>query len=204
MAIEDEANAPSHELISYERRRFLGVNIHALGRFMLPDRAEYPCQVTEMSPGGAVIITPVPATVGQHVVAYIDHIGRIEGDVVRTINGGFAMTVNATARKREKLAAVLTWLSNRHSLGLADDPNDGRILSREPFSTVVLPGGHETQCKIIDVSLTGASITLDPKPAIGSEITLGRMRARVVHHSDDGIGVEFAAAPADGTVCNTI
>ncbi|MBS0530873.1 MAG: PilZ domain-containing protein, partial [Proteobacteria bacterium] len=35
-----------------ERRRFQRVKIHLLGRYMLPDRREFPCQIVNMSPGG--------------------------------------------------------------------------------------------------------------------------------------------------------
>ena len=42
-----------------ERRRFQRVKVHLLGRYMLPDRREFPCQVLEMSPGDAVVIAPV-------------------------------------------------------------------------------------------------------------------------------------------------
>ena len=34
-----------------ERRRFQRVKVHLLGRYMLPDRREFPCQIINMSPG---------------------------------------------------------------------------------------------------------------------------------------------------------
>ena len=55
--------------------------------------------------------------VGERVVAYFDHIGGIEGVVVRVFDGGFAFSIAATKHKREKLAAQLTWLANRSELG---------------------------------------------------------------------------------------
>ena len=61
------------------------------------------------------------------MVAYIDHIGRIEGKIVRAFDGGFAMSINATARKRDKLAAKLTWLANRHELNLPEDRRHDRV-----------------------------------------------------------------------------
>jgi hypothetical protein len=33
-----------------ERRRFQRVKVHLLGRYMLPDRREFPCQIINMSP----------------------------------------------------------------------------------------------------------------------------------------------------------
>jgi hypothetical protein len=40
----------------------------------------------------------------------------VEGRITRIIDNGFAMTVGATARKRDKLAAQLTWLANRDDI----------------------------------------------------------------------------------------
>src|ERR1700761_3645400 len=101
-----------------ERRRFQRVRVHLLGRYMLPDRREYPCQIINMSPGGLALLAPGSGNVGDRVIAYLDHIGRVEGKITRIIDNGFAMTVAATARKRDKLAAQLTWLAHRDSLNL--------------------------------------------------------------------------------------
>ena len=79
-----------------ERRRHQRVKVNLLGRFMLENKTEYPCQVINMSPGGVALITPIRGEIGERVIAYIDHIGRIEGKIVRKIEGGFALTVDAT------------------------------------------------------------------------------------------------------------
>ena len=47
---------------------------------------------------------------------------------------------------------------------------------------------------VIDISLSGAAIELAVRPAMGTPVTLGRMRARVVRHFQDGVAVEFASA----------
>ena len=44
-----------------ERRRFQRVRVDLLGRYMLPDRREFPCQVVNMSPGGMAVLAPVSA-----------------------------------------------------------------------------------------------------------------------------------------------
>lgn len=187
-----------------ERRRFQRVRINVLGRFMLPNRSEYPCQVVDMSPGGAALMTPVSGEVGERIVAYLDHVGRIEGEITRVFEGGFAMSVNATARKRDKLAAQLTWLANRNVLNLPEDRRHERMTPRVPFSNVVLPDGREMRCRIIDVSMSGAAIALDVRPALGTAITLGRMRARVVRHFDDGVAVEFAMLQTEDMIQNNL
>jgi hypothetical protein len=117
-----------------ERRRFQRVKVHLLGRYMLADRREFPCQVINMSPGGLAMLAPGIGNVGERVVAYLDHIGRVEGKITRLLDNGFAMTVGATPRKRDKLAAQLTWLANRQILNLPEDRRHDRIVPRNPMS----------------------------------------------------------------------
>lgn len=174
--------------------RFQRVRVSLLGRYMLTDRREFPCQVLEMSPGDAVVIAPISGISGERVIAYIDHLGRIEGDITDVIDGGFKMDIVATSRKRDKMAAQLTWLANKELLNLPEDRRHERVVPDNRHSTVVLDDGRRYNCKIIDISLSGAAIELAVRPAMGTPVTLGRMRARVVRHFGDGVAVEFVSA----------
>ncbi len=177
---------------NHDRRRFQRVNVSLLGRFMLEDRREFPCQTQNISPGSLALITPVVGRVGERVVAYVDHIGRIEGQIARVFDGGFAIAIHATPRKKDKLAAKLTWLANRHELNLPEDRRHDRITPTVATTTVVLPDGREYPARIVDVSLSGLALSIDVKPPIGSPVTVGKIRARVVRHFDEGIAIEFA------------
>ena len=190
---------PSPQFIAPVRTRadsnkYQRVKVSVLGRYMLADRREFPCQVLEMSPGDAVVIAPVPGVVGERVIAYIDHIGRIEGTIINQMDGGFLMDIAASPRKRDKMAAQLTWLANKDILNLPEDRRHERVVPDIRHSTVVLDDGRRYNCKIIDISLSGAAIELDVRPAMGTPVTLGRMRARVVRHFQNGVAVEFASA----------
>jgi PilZ domain-containing protein len=174
-----------------EQRRFQRVDVNLLGRYMLADRREFPCQVVDMSPGGMALVAPVSGKAGERVVAYIDHLGRLEGAIIRLLPNGFAMSIAATPRKRDKLAAQLTWLANRHILGLPEDRRHDRIVPRNPRSTMILPNGKAITCRIIDMSLSGAAVASEEKPAVGALITLGKTQGRIVRYIDDGFAVEF-------------
>lgn len=174
-----------------ERRRFQRVRVNLLGRYMLQDRREYPCQVVSMSPGGMALIAPASGNEGERVVSYIDHVGRLEGAITRIYQNGFAMTISATARKRDKLAAQLTWLANRHILNLPEDRRHGRFVPSKPVARVVMPNGVNITCRIIDVSLSGAALASDVRPSTGSLITVGNIPSRVVRHLEEGFAVEF-------------
>lgn len=174
--------------------RFQRVKVSLLGRYMLADRREFPCQVLEMSPGEAMVIAPVAGTVGEKVIAYLDSLGRIEGSITELAEGGFTMEVLASGRKRDKMAAQLTWLANKDLLNLPEDRRHERVVPDNRHSTVVLDDGRRYNCKIIDISLSGAAIELAVRPAMGTPVTLGRMRARVIRHFQDGVAVEFTSA----------
>src|SRR3954451_3619010 len=125
---------------------------------MLADGREFPCQVTNMSPGGMALIAPVPGQPGERVIAYVDHVGRLEGKIARQFENGFAMTINATIRKRDKLAAQLTWLANRHILSLPEDRRHGRFAPRNPSARLILPNGVNLAVRVIDISQSGVAL----------------------------------------------
>jgi hypothetical protein len=174
-----------------ERRRFQRVRVNLLGRYMLADRREFPCQVLDMSPGGMAIIGPVSGKAGERVVAYIDHVGRLEGTIIRVLPNGFAMSIAATPRKRDKLAAQLTWLANRHILNLPEDRRHGRFTPRNPAARLILPNGLNVACRIIDLSASGAAIKTDHRPELGALVTIGKTTGRVVRHLEEGFAIEF-------------
>jgi len=179
--------------LAEERRRHQRVKVNLLGRYMLADRREYPCQVIDMSPGGMAVIAPVSGRPGERVIAYVDHLGRLEGKIARVFDNGFAMTIAATARKCDKLAAQLTWLANRQILNLPEDRRHGRFVPRNPLARLIMPNGTNVSCRVIDLSESGAAIAIAPdlRPAVGSMVTIGKTQGRVVRHIDDGFAIEF-------------
>ena len=167
------------------------MKITLLGRYMLADRREFPCQTIDMSPGGVLLFAPVKPEVGERVVVYLDQLGRIEGVVSRQTDNGFAIAINVPMLKRDKLADQLTWLANRHILGLPEDRRHERITPRETSVTVRTADGTEYIGRLIDISLSGAGVVVDLKAPIGAIVTLGRTQGRVVRLFDSGVAIEF-------------
>jgi c-di-GMP-binding flagellar brake protein YcgR len=71
-----------------ERRRFRRVQVDLPGRYMLADGCEHLCRVVDISAGGMALITPTTGTVGERAIAYVDHIGRLEGVIARVYPDG--------------------------------------------------------------------------------------------------------------------
>lgn len=184
------AQAPRLASRPIERRRHRRVPVMLLGRYMLPDRQEYPCQSTDISPGGLSLVAPIKGSVGDRVVVYAEHLGRIEGVVARTTAEGFAMTISATPRKRDKLASQLTWLANR-DLGLPEDRRHDRVTPRNARSVLRLENGVEHAVRLLDISLSGCAFNTDVSLPMGTAIYLGQTLCKVVRKFEGGYAVEF-------------
>jgi hypothetical protein len=176
-----------------ERRRHQRVKVNLLGRYMLADYREFPCQVIDMSPGGMAVVAPVAGEPGERVIAYVDHLGRLEGKIARRLDNGFAMSISATSRKRDKLAAQLTWLANRQILNLPEDRRHGRFTPRNTAARLILQNGTNVACRVIDLSASGAAVAIAPDllPPVGAAVTIGKTAGRVVRHIDNGFAIEF-------------
>lgn len=174
-----------------DRRRHQRVRVALLGRYMLADRREYPCQTVDMSPGGVLVTCAVRGGLGEHVVIYLEHIGRIEGTISRHTPTGFAAALAGTVRKRDKLANQLTWLANRGLLGLPEDRRHERVVPRQSVTTLRLESGRELTVRIIDLSMSGAGISTDHALPMGATVVIGRTLATVVRQYKGGFAIEF-------------
>jgi len=186
-----------------DRRRHRRVPITLLGRFMRANKQEFSCKLVDISVGGAAIHTPVEVDIGERILATFDNLGAIEGHVVRTFAGGFAIELQATQYKRDKLAAQITWLMNRHELGDAAEVRRHEriaIANSKKETTLKLDEGVSIPVNIIDFSMSGASISTNARPPIGQLVQVGKIKARVVRHHNDGIGVEFLSVQAQEAV----
>lgn len=186
-----QASQASPSLSTAPQRAFQRVAVNLQGRLMLANYDEYVCSVIDMSPGDVSFSCAGRPRAGERVIAYVDHLGRLEGSVVKLTEDGFVMSIMATGRKREKLAAQLTWIANKHELGLPEDRRHDRLMPRTTLTELTLEDGRRYPCRLMDLSLSGAAIDIDIRPPIGTAIRLGNMRGRVVRHFVEGVAIEF-------------
>ncbi|CLR02959.1 Uncharacterised protein [Mycobacterium tuberculosis] len=52
----------------------------------------------------------------------------------------------------------------------------------------------------MDLSLSGAAIDIDIRPALGTAVRLGSMRGRVVRHFMEGVAIEFSSVQSRETL----
>ena len=176
---------------SEERRRHQRVKLRLPGQFMREDRREFNCVTIDVSPGGIAFSSENQGEVGEKIIAYLNQIGRVQGVVARHFYGGFAISMKLPPLKREKFADQLTWLTNRQALGMPEDRRHPRIAPRVPHTTLILPNGREFISRIIDVSISGAALSVGVDLPIGTPVTIGMTRAQIIRSFPGGLAVEF-------------
>ena len=92
---------------------------------------------------------------------------------------------------RDRLAEKIEWLGKHKDHDAADHRADQRVVPAQPNSRMVLPDGRSEACVVLDVSASGAGISADTLPDIGTVLAIGAVVGRVVRHFDGGFGVQF-------------
>ncbi|WBQ12952.1 PilZ domain-containing protein [Hyphomonadaceae bacterium BL14] len=177
-----------------ERRRHRRVRLAIPGRALCHSRGEFVCKLVDVSPGGVRVTTTTPPQRGERVVMLFDGLGRVEGEVVRAGQTGFAARLSVTQRKRDRLADAITWRFNMERLGLKED----RAAPRKPGrgrASVYLRDGVVIQADVLDVSVTGAGFACLERPRIGETVRVGGMTGQVARWLENGFAVQFDPPP---------
>ncbi len=175
-----------------EQRRWRRVSFPCAGRLLLETGREVDCEILDISAGGVNARADVAPRVGSRIVLVAEHVGRIDLDVVRTVDSRFAGAARTTTRKRDRMADLLTWLSNQFSLGLEEDRKNRRITVHQTVQ-VVFADGVRAAAALIDASNSGASLRCEERVRLGEAITIDGFAAVVTRIHPDG----FAAAYRD-------
>lgn len=156
---------------------------------MLEDRREYACRTLDLAAGGLALECGKRGLIGERIIAYVNDLGRLEGEIVRQLKGGFAFKIQASERKVEKLAARIARLVQRDLLGLPDAR--ARIATEDGQTILATEDGDEVLATLIDVSPHGAALSVAAAPPVGAGVTVGPARGRVARHFAGGIAVTF-------------
>ena len=160
-------------------------------RFLLPDGTEQCCEVTAIDPESALFLSAERVAEGTHIIAYIEEIGRVDGVAGEPAEDGFWVTFSIAPGLQPRFVRHLRWLIRRERGLAAAERRHTRYEPRNKSARFCLPGGREQACEVIDISLSGAGVRSRIKPSVGSPVTLGRMKGRVVRHIADGFAIEF-------------
>jgi len=147
----------------------------------------FPCQIKKMSSGLIEMSGPVTGSIGEWVIATFEGFGRFEGPVVRLLRRGFAMRIVTTVDDRKNIEGKIAWVENK---GLEKRRHE-RLIPSDPHSMLYMPDGHAVPCRIVDYSMSGAALTAESHPELGTMLVVGRIIARVTRQFAEGFAVEF-------------
>ena len=192
------ANAKREELVIVESRRNTRIIVSVPGTYMLADhrnsrgeRRTYPCRAVNLAPEAIGLVAPVAGRLGERAFVSIDHLGKFKGSIIRLLEGGFVMSIVATDEERSKFAAKIDWFEQFKNFDITDQRADARFVPENPRSRIVFADGSSEECFILDLSASGAAISAQTIPEIGSVLALATVVARVVRHFDGGFAVRF-------------
>lgn len=178
-----------------ERRRWRRVALPIEGRVMLPNGAEAACSLIDVSAGGVRARAAAPLRPGVRLVFHFPALGRLDATVTRVDEAGFSAALNATLRKRDRLADAIAWEHNRSKLNLEED-RTGRRETRTGRIAIELTDGVRFHAELIDLSEMGASFESLERPKLGELALVNGAPARVVRLHERGFAVRFNARPA--------
>lgn len=173
-----------------DRRRHQRVELRLTGRFM-SDGTDHTFLTENVSCGGANLEAAAVPPIGTKIVCYFDELGRVAGEVVRKTDTGFAVTYQTPQHKKDKLADRLVWLLNYKKYGLEDERASPRKATGGP-ALVTRTNGTKLQCRVIDISLTGAAFEFDgPVPIVGEHVRVGSLKGAVVRAVTGEFAIRF-------------
>jgi hypothetical protein len=186
------------DVVWVDRRQDARIVVSIPGQFSLADRRDmrgerrvFSCRAINVSSHAIALASAVSGKVGDRVIAEIEHLGKLKGSIMWVLERGFIMNIIATAEEREKLATKIEWLGKFKDHDEGDRRAQRRFAPANPYSQIMLPDGSTQTCLVVDLSVTGAALSAEAVPDIGTVLAVGKVVGRVVRHFEGGFAVEF-------------
>jgi hypothetical protein len=184
-----------------DRRDDKRIYVSLPGRYSLGDTANargdprlFACRAVIISAYEFALAAPVTAKVGVLVAANIDQLGKLRGSIARVFDLGFAMKIEAGNQEREMLASKIDWIERNKDFEISDNRTHTRFIPKRPLSLLTLADGSVVPCFVVDISVSGAAVSADIVPRIGTVLAVGKVVGRVVRYIESGFAVQFIEA----------
>ncbi|HEY0330235.1 MAG TPA: PilZ domain-containing protein [Rhodopseudomonas sp.] len=152
----------------------------------------FACRTSRVSPFRMIMAVPVVGRIGDHITSYFGEFGQLEGRISDTMPGSFLLELAMPHALRRKLADQLAWLeAKQKDPSIRDARRQARIVPATPHSTLTFADGTIHGCFVIDMSVSGAAISADVQPEVGTPLAVGACVGRVVRHLNGGFAVKF-------------
>ncbi len=192
-----------------ERRAFPRLKSRINVRLLVNGSKDGQGVVLNFSASGAGIESDLDVAPGDRIVLHLEGGSRFEGMVARLFGGGFGVEFGMHDSKRQRLVNAL------ETMGEDDEemtalPLKQRVASRIGGfrgKTLCRTEAGDIECRLIDMSLSGAAIETEETLTVGAPVMLGQTRGRIVRRDGNTYGVQFdpldraalsESDPADG------
>lgn len=155
-------------------RRHERTPLALFGHYTLADGLSLPCETKDVSEGGLALAAPSGGQAGESVTIHLDRIGQLEGEIVRSFDGGFAIALKISPERQQELAAQMRAIYETSALGLIEMP--------------MTPDG--------DADL---GLTFDSAMMRGDTRVEGETSARMVRNADGATELQFISRPGQST-----
>ena len=200
--------SPNYDVMVVERRRDIRIIVSLSARVFLKHRrsafgdlAEYACRAINISPRAVALAAPVRTSVGEWARVEIDQVGRVEGTVDRLLDErGFVVRLDANEEERARLFDKISWVQKHKDHEVTDKRGEPRFVPGNPHTMIAFADGTIVDCFVIDLSVTGAAISADITPPVGTVLAVGKIVGRVVRHFAGAFAVQFVQMQDRATV----
>jgi len=180
------------------RRQQIRLKACVPGRFSLADyrdgrgnRRRFACRAIELAETTITCTTAISGRLGDRVIAYFQEFGKFHGPIVQVADEGFVMRIVATDQQRSRWRRTLAWFEQSQLFNWPDRRRHKRVIPENPLSTITFPDGRVRVCFVIDMSSSGAAISTDVFPEVGSSVVVGKVAGTVVRRFDEGFAIQF-------------
>lgn len=152
----------------------------------------FDCRTTRVSPFRMMVEAPVLGKVGDQVASYFSDFGSLEGRISDITPREFLLELDISIATRKRMADKLEWIERRQKdESIRELRRQPRSVPTTPHSALTFADGSVVNCLVIDVSLSGAAISAELQPEIGTPLALGSCVGRVVRHFAGGFAIQF-------------
>lgn len=166
-------------------------------RFLIQGKREGRGKLLNISECGLALITEATANPNEIVVAYPEGMGRIEGRIARTFEGGFCIEFSLSDAQRrsmkERIAAAVNGLPY---LRIAENRSSIRVKFNVETHARIGDDKSPIPCIIVDMSKSGCRVKCKEKPQVGATVLVGSLKGIVRWRTEDGFSIEFVRSQA--------
>jgi hypothetical protein len=154
-------------------------------------RSDFYAVTTDLSVSGLRFRSSVVPGLGEMLTCSIRYAGTLEALVIHRNKAEFVARVTRADRPLPVIVRRLLDLAGEQNVDAAPQRVHPRFVPDKPDILVTTSSGVRVPGRLINVSASGAALTVNIPLEPGMRITIGRTPARVARRFEDGIGAAF-------------